>query len=54
MHGGWEHILGNMLFLWMFGSDLATEFRLAEQVFGLSAAQLAQIRQNAWDHRFKK
>jgi aminodeoxyfutalosine deaminase len=38
----------------MFGSDLATEFRLAEQIFGLSPTQLAQIRQNAWDYRFKK
>ncbi len=38
----------------MFGSDLAAEFRLAEQVFGLNAAQLAQIRQNAWDYRFKR
>lgn len=38
----------------MFGSDLATEFRLAEQIFGLSAAQLARIRQNAWDYRFKR
>ena len=31
-----------------------TEFRLAEQMFGLSATQTAQIRQNAWDYRFKK
>ena len=38
----------------MFGSDLATEFRLAEQIFGLSPTQLAQIRQNAWDYRFKR
>jgi aminodeoxyfutalosine deaminase len=38
----------------MFGSDLATEFRLAEQIFGLNPAQLAQIRQNAWDYRFKR
>lgn len=37
----------------MFGSDLATEFRLADQILGLSPAQLAQIRQNAWDYRFK-
>jgi aminodeoxyfutalosine deaminase len=37
----------------MFGSDLATEFRLAEQIFGLSPSQLAQIRQNAWDYRFR-
>jgi aminodeoxyfutalosine deaminase len=38
----------------MFGSDLATEFRLAEQIFGLTRTQLAQIEQNAWDYRFKK
>jgi aminodeoxyfutalosine deaminase len=38
----------------MFGSDLATEFRLAEEVFGLSQAQLAEIRQNAIDYRFKR
>lgn len=38
----------------MFGSDLATEFRLAEQSFGLSPEQLGQIRQNAWDYRFKR
>jgi adenosine deaminase/aminodeoxyfutalosine deaminase len=38
----------------MFGSDLATEFRLADQIFGLSPTQLAQIRQNAWDYRFRK
>ena len=36
----------------MFGSDLATEYRIAEEVFGLSPAQLAEIRQNAWDYRF--
>jgi membrane associated rhomboid family serine protease len=22
MHGGWEHILGNMLFLWIFGNNI--------------------------------
>src|SRR4051812_49718011 len=22
MHGGWEHILGNMLFLWVFGNNI--------------------------------
>ncbi len=38
----------------MFGSDLATEFHIADKVFGLSTAQLAQIRQNAWDYRFKR
>ena len=38
----------------MFGADLAGEFRMAEEVFGLSDAKLAQIRQNAWDYRFRK
>ena len=22
MHGGWEHIIGNMLFLWIFGNNV--------------------------------
>jgi membrane associated rhomboid family serine protease len=22
MHGGWEHLLGNMLFLWIFGNNV--------------------------------
>jgi aminodeoxyfutalosine deaminase len=38
----------------MFGSDLAGEFRIAQEVFGLSEAQVAEIRQNAWDYRFRK
>ncbi len=38
----------------MFGSDLATEFRLAEEVFGLSAAELDVIRRNAFEYRFRR
>ena len=38
----------------IFECDLANEFRIAEELFGLTPAQLAQIRQNAWDVRFKK
>jgi adenosine deaminase/aminodeoxyfutalosine deaminase len=38
----------------MFGSDLATEFRLAKDVFGLTDGELAAIRQNAVDYRFRK
>lgn len=38
----------------MFGADLATEFRIAEEVFGLSPPQLSEIRQNAIDYRFKQ
>jgi adenosine deaminase/aminodeoxyfutalosine deaminase len=36
----------------MFGSDLASEFKLAEEFFGLSKAQIAQIQQNALDYQF--
>ncbi len=25
MHGGWEHLLGNMLFLWIFGNNVEDE-----------------------------
>ena len=38
----------------MFGADLATEFRIAEEIFGFSQTQLAEIRRNAMDHRFVK
>ena len=38
----------------MFGSDLAAEFQIASDVFGLSLTQLAQIRENAQEHRFRK
>jgi adenosine deaminase/aminodeoxyfutalosine deaminase len=37
----------------MFGSDLATEFQIAEEVFGLSPAELDRIRRNAMEHRFR-
>ncbi|HEU5023269.1 MAG TPA: adenosine deaminase, partial [Bryobacteraceae bacterium] len=36
----------------MFGSDLAGEFRLAKEVFGLDERELGVIRQNAFDYRF--
>ena len=22
LHGGWEHIIGNMVYLWVFGDDI--------------------------------
>src|SRR4029078_5985302 len=43
MHGGWDHLLGNMLFLWIFGDnieDALGHFRFLIFYFaaGLSAA----------------
>lgn len=47
MHGGWEHILGNMLFLWVFGNNIEdsmghTRFIVFYLVCGL-AAGLAHV-----------
>lgn len=38
----------------MFGCDLAGEFALARDVFGLNEAELVQIRGNAFEYGFKK
>src|SRR5262249_42771151 len=47
MHGGWSHILGNMVFLWAFGSeveDLMNPRRyLAFYLLGGLAASLTQV-----------
>lgn len=47
MHGGWAHILGNMLFLWVFGDNIEdnfghTKFLLFYLICGI-AASFAQI-----------
>ena len=47
MHAGWEHILGNMLFLWVFGPEIedamgSTRYT-AFYLLGGCAATLAQI-----------
>ena len=47
MHGGWEHILGNMLFLWVFGPEIEDVIGpgryLAFYLLGGVAATLAQV-----------
>jgi membrane associated rhomboid family serine protease len=45
MHGGWEHVLGNMLFLWIFGNNVEDRvgrrrFLLFYLLGGLAAAGL--------------
>jgi membrane associated rhomboid family serine protease len=47
MHGGWEHIIGNMLFLWVFGNNIEdsmghTRFLVFYLICGI-AAGLAHV-----------
>ena len=47
LHGGWLHLLGNMLFLWIFGNNIEDRFGhlpfLAFYAAGGIAAALAQV-----------
>jgi membrane associated rhomboid family serine protease len=48
MHGGWEHILGNMLFLWIFGNNVEdTVGRFRFVVFYLLGGLVATALQTA-------
>jgi membrane associated rhomboid family serine protease len=50
MHGGWLHILGNMLFLWIFGNNVEDSMgRLRFVVFYLLCGILASLAQVAVD-----
>jgi len=41
MHGGWEHIIGNMLFLWIFGNNVEDALGRARFLLWYVAAGLA-------------
>jgi membrane associated rhomboid family serine protease len=48
MHGGWEHVLGNMLFLWIFGNNVEDRvgrkrFLLFYLLGGLAASGLQLV-----------
>lgn len=46
LHGGWLHILGNLLFLWIFGNNVEDRFgRVAFLAFYLTAGAVAGIAQ---------
>ena len=46
LHGGWLHLIGNMLFLWVFSNNI-------EAVLG-SGAHLTSIWPEAWRHPWLK
>lgn len=44
MHGGWEHLLGNMIYLWVFGDNIEHTFgRLRFLAFYLLAGVLSSL-----------
>jgi membrane associated rhomboid family serine protease len=50
LHGGWLHLLGNMLFLWIFGNNVEDSMgRLRYIVFYLVCGALAGLAQLATD-----
>jgi len=50
MHGGWLHIIGNMLFLWVFGNNVEDAMgRLKFGLFYLLAGAVAVYAQSAID-----
>ncbi|MGK2965648.1 MAG: rhomboid family intramembrane serine protease [Tepidiformaceae bacterium] len=50
VHGGWLHIIGNMLFLWVFGDNVEDRFgHLRFLVFYLASAVAATLAQGFMD-----
>ena len=49
VHGGWLHLLGNMLFLWVFGNNIEDRLgRLRFLPFYLLCGALAALSQGLW------
>ncbi len=48
LHGGWMHLLGNMLFLWIYGDNLEEEMGHLGFLFFYIAAGLAAAGLQAW------
>ena len=50
MHGGWLHIIGNMLFLWVFGDNVEDRMgHLGYLVFFLAGGAVASLLQGVMD-----
>jgi membrane associated rhomboid family serine protease len=50
LHGGWLHLIGNMLYLWIFGNNIEDRFgRLGFLVFYLAGGVAAVVAQVAVD-----
>jgi rhomboid family protein len=44
LHGGWEHLLGNMIYLWVFGDDIEAALgRVRFIIFYLAAGIIAAL-----------
>jgi membrane associated rhomboid family serine protease len=50
LHGGWLHVLGNLLYLWIFGNNIEDRFgRLGFLLFYLTGGAVAALTQVAID-----
>lgn len=50
LHGGWMHLIGNMLYLWIFGDNMEDAFGHGPFfVFYIASGLLASAAQIAWD-----
>jgi membrane associated rhomboid family serine protease len=50
LHGGWLHLIGNMLYLWIFGNNIEDRFgRLGFLIFYLAGGVAAVVAQVAVD-----